>query len=182
MWSGTTARLRTVSGPFAPRKTSPRWSAPTVLRPPGTAASLRSSGEPYMLHPLAVTGMLAEMNMDMVSLRDRLAARRGGRHRDQPRGDRQAVRPGCRPLRGRRDETRQVGVLLGGGAAGGKLPQDVPGDDRRHPGDHRQAHRPVAQHAHPPEPSPGETRANRAGDPGDLRTHQPPPGYGQDPG
>ena len=90
---------------------------------------IRVSGEPYMMHPLAVTQILADMQMDMVCTRDRAAARRGGRHRRHHRGDPQEVRRRRGALRRRRHETEQDRSRNRGGPAGGKLAQDAAGDD-----------------------------------------------------
>jgi guanosine-3',5'-bis(diphosphate) 3'-pyrophosphohydrolase len=44
------------------------------------AGQIRKSGEPYLSHPLAVAGLLAEMHLDVASICAGLLARRGGGH------------------------------------------------------------------------------------------------------
>ena len=47
----------------------------------------RSSGEPYIIHPLSVAAILVGLGMDSESVDGRAAARRGGGHRLHRGGD-----------------------------------------------------------------------------------------------
>ncbi len=129
---------------------------------------IRDSGDPYMVHPLLVAHLLADMKMDLVSMETGLL------HdvvEDTSVG----------ALRGRRHQAEQAGFLLGRRAAGRELPQDAAGDGERYPGHHREAGGPAAQHAHARfRPRAGAARAHRARNHRDLRPDSAPPGYGQD--
>ena len=106
--------------------------------------------------------------------RRRPAPRRRRRHPDHHRAHRGAVRPGSRPRRRGRHQDLHDPVLVERGAPGRELPQDAPGDGRRHPRHHRQAGRPAAQHAHAPPPAGGAAHQDRPGDAGHLRAHRKP--------
>ena len=80
----------------------------------------RQSGEPYIIHPIAVACKLIEFGMDTPSV-------------VHVRRDREAVRQGnCKPDRGRH-KARQDPVLLARGAAGGKPQKNADGDVGGHP-------------------------------------------------
>ena len=109
---------------------------------------LRSSGEEYITHPVAVTYYLATLQMDAETLAAALL-------HDVPedtdfthRRDREALRPRRRAPRRRRHEAVQVRQRPDdGGAAGREHPKDVHGHGRGRAGRDHQARRPAPQHA-----------------------------------
>jgi hypothetical protein len=122
---------------------------------------LRSSGEPYLVHPLGVAMILAEQKLDEVSVATGLL------HdvlEDTPTTKEQlAALFGSEVARGRRrrHEDRPLRLHLEGGPAGRDVPQDAPGDDGGHPGHPREARRPPPQHADALPPPEEKRRASR---------------------
>ncbi len=142
----------------------------------------RSSGEPYLVHPLEVAYILADLQLDTASIVAGTAARRGRGHADDDRRRRRALRRRRRAHRRRRDEDLEARVREPGRGRGREPAQDDPGHGRRHPGDPGQAGRSTAQHAHPRAPRPRAPRAHRARDARDLRPDRQPAGDGPDQG
>ena len=135
---------------------------------------VRHSGEPYLVHPLEVASILADMRLDPGRHRRRAAARRRRGHADHHREDSGALRPRGRPRRRRRDEDRRHSVLVERGAAGRELPQDAARDGRRHPRHPGEARRPPPQHAHALAHAGRPAAAHRAGDARHLRADREP--------
>ncbi len=136
---------------------------------------IRHSGEPYLVHPLEVADILADMKLDAVCIAAGPAARRGRRHAYHAGQDPRAVRRRRRAHRRRRHQDRRHPVFVDRRAAGGELPQDAAGDGRRHPRHPRQARRSPAQHAHAAAHGRRQARAHRAGDARHLRADRQPP-------
>ena len=140
----------------------------------------RASGEPYLVHPLEVAAILAEMRMDPACVAVGPAARRARGHPHRARAHQGVLRRGRAPHRGGRHQDQQDPVLLLRGAPGRELPEAAAGHGRRrarHPGE---AGRPPAQHAHAAVPARGPAHPHRARDHGHLRAPRRPPGHGQD--
>ncbi len=140
---------------------------------------VRHSGEPYLIHPLAVANILADMRLDAVAIAAGPAPRCRRRHADHHRSHRGAVRAGRGPRRRRRDEDQRHSVLVERRAPGRELPQDAPRHGRRHPRRRRQAGRPSAQHADPQSLARGTPHQGRPGDARHLRANRQPPRHEQ---
>ena len=109
----------------------------------------RLSGEPYLVHPLEVAGILVDLRLDVITVaagllhdtvEDTLTTTEEIRRLFGERGR--------LPRRGPHED-RQDRVHLRHPAAGRELPQDAGRDVRGHPHPADQARRPPAQHAHP---------------------------------
>ena len=79
------------------------------MPPPTMASRPALSGEPYIVHPLEVAIILADMKMDL-SPPYRPAPRHGRGHRRHRGRNPQGVRRGDRPLRRRRHQAQQAGL------------------------------------------------------------------------
>ncbi len=109
----------------------------------------RLSGEPYLIHPIAVAGVIADLKMDVPSVI-------GGLLHDTVEdtlttlgGTEKYLWARNRFTRGRRDQTQPDKFQQPGGKAGGKLSQDAVGHGKGRPRDSHQAGGPRPQHAHP---------------------------------
>ncbi len=67
----------------------------------------RASGEPYIIHPIAVADLLRDIGASACVIAAAASARRGGGHRRHPRGDRAALRPGGAGPGGGGDQARR---------------------------------------------------------------------------
>ena len=135
---------------------------------------VRRSGEPYLVHPLEVADILADLRLDVVGAVRRPAPRHRRRHAKHDRAGPRAFWRGRRPRGPGRHEAEQPAVRLERGASGRKFPQDAPRDGRRYPGHPRQAGRPPAQHAHAAPPAGRTAPADCAGNPRHLCAHRAP--------
>ena len=106
-----------------------------------------------------------------------LAARCHRRHPLQQGAAQRPLRTGGRRSGGRRQQADPDSVQLQTGSAGRKLPQDVPGHGQGSAGDHDQAGRPPAQHAHSRRHAPGIAPPHCPRNAGNLRAHRRPVGY-----
>ena len=114
-----------------------------------TTASAAQSGEPYLIHPLEVAGIIADLRLDVPSVatgllhdtvEDTLADAR--RRSSELFGDEIAA------LVDGVTKIGQINFTIARGEAGRELPQDAARDGARHPRHPDQARRPHAQHAH----------------------------------
>ena len=141
---------------------------------------LRKSGEPYIIHPLAVAEIVAEIGLDTDAIHSRAAARLSGRHRRELRGDLPHVRRDrSKPRRGRH-EAHARAVFHDGRAADGKSAQDVHGHVEGHPGHPHQDRRPAAQYPHPAVPDARQADLQVHGDDGGLCASGPPARHAED--
>ena len=136
---------------------------------------IRHSGEPYLVHPLEVADILADMKLDAVCIaagllhdvvEDTLTTPEKIREKfgeDVAHIVEGVTKIGAIPF----SSTRR--------APGGKLPQDAAGDGRRHPRHPRQARRPPPQHAHAAAHGRRQARPHRAGDARHLRADRQSP-------
>ena len=138
---------------------------------------VRHSGEPYLVHPLEVADILADMKLDAVCVAAGLLHDVVEDTLTTPETHPRALRRGRRPHRRGRDQDRRHPVFVHRGAPGRELPQDAAGDGRRHPRHPRQARRSAAQHAHAAAHARGAARAHRPGDARHLRADRQPPGH-----
>ena len=136
---------------------------------------VRHSGEPYMVHPLEVADFLADMRLDVVAVA-------AGLLHDVVEDTLTTIERieelfGAEVAHVVEGVTKisTIPVLVERGASGRELPQDAPGDGRRHPRHHRQAGRPAAQHADAPPSARGPPDQDCPGDPRHLRAHRQPP-------
>ena len=106
--------------------------------------------------------------------RGRAPARRPRGHPDHPRAAPGVLRQGRAPHRRGRHEDLEDPVRHLRGAPGRDLPEDAPGDGRRHPRHPRQARRPAPQHAHAAAPARRPPAAHLARDPRHLRPDRGP--------
>ena len=141
---------------------------------------LRSSGESYINHPLAVARIVADIGLDEISRRRRPAPRRGRGHRDHPGRRRARLRRRGRRHRRRRHQAGADPVRLARGPAGRHHAQDAGGDGPRPARAGHQARRPAAQHAHDRRDAGREAAAHRPGDARHLRPAGPPPRHAGD--
>ena len=140
---------------------------------------VRRSGEPYLVHPLNVASILAELKADDLSivvgllhdvLEDTLTTKASIAAQF---GD------GGRRARRRPDEDRQVLLRLPRGGAGRDVPQDDPGDDLGPADRPGQAGGPAPQHAHARVPARVQAAGDRPRDARHLRADRPPAGHGE---
>ena len=135
---------------------------------------VRNSGDPYIVHPLAVACILVELGMDS----ECIAA---GLLHDVVE-DTDWTLPQITKEFG-----QTVAKLIDGVTKLGKIPYSSREEqqaenirkmlisyERRHPGHHHQAGRPAAQHAHLAVHDPPETAGRGAGEHGSVRPHRPP--------
>ena len=142
----------------------------------------RLSGEPYLVHPVAVTDILADLKADDIALvAGLLHDVVEDNHQVTLGGHREALRQRGRAHRGRGHQDRGEGPPPR--PAGGRVGHPAQGRPRhggRHPRDPREARRPAPQPAH----HAGHARAPAArqgpGNPRDLRAHRLPARHGQD--
>ena len=138
------------------------------------SGQLRRSGEPYITHPIAVAGIVADLGLDAQTVAAALlhdAVEDTGVTNEIIDRD---FGPVGRAHRGRGDQARSPPVRLQGGPAGGHRAQDVGGHGQRLAGPDHQAGRPAAQHADPVGDAGVEAAPDRTGDPGHLRATGPP--------
>ena len=139
---------------------------------------VRSSGEPYLVHPLNVAYILAEMRLDETSiavgllhdvLEDTLTTKET---LQEIFGDDVAELV---------DGVTKISPLrlrLEGRAAGRDVPQDAAGDGQRPSRRPGQTRRPPPQHAHARVPRRGAEAGDCERDDGDLRADRQPPRHG----
>ena len=165
----------------APKRIWRPWSAPIASRRDRHLGQKRVSGEPYMIHPLLVTRLLADMHMDMVCLQTGLLH--------------DVVEDTTATLEEVRKEFGdEVARCVDGVTKLSKL--DLASREERQAESFRKMllamvddirvilvkladrlHNMRTLGSLPPE----QRRAHRAGDHRYLRAHRPPPGHGQDP-
>ena len=138
----------------------------------------RASGESYLVHPLEVANILADMKLDEVSVATGLLARRCRRHARGSRYDSAVLRRRDHSPRRRSHEDCANQQHLSRRAAGGERSQDAAGDGRRRSRRAREARRSLAQHAHASVPESGKAKTHCRRDDGDLRAHRAPSGNG----
>ncbi len=135
----------------------------------------RLSGEPYVEHPVAVTGILADLRLDTTTLTAALL-HDTVEDTEVGLGDiEDGVRQRGRADRRRPHEARQARVPERRARAGRERPEDDRGDGRRHPGAARQARRPAAQHADARAALGGAPTQDRERDARDPRAAREPP-------
>ena len=133
----------------------------------------RASGEPYLVHPLEVAAILADMRMDPTCVAVGLLHDVLEDTLTEPGAHPGVLRRGRAPHRGGRDQDQQDPLLHLRGAPGRELPQDAAGHGGRHARHPGQAGGPAAQHAHAPVPARGAPGAHRPRDHGHLRARWP---------
>ena len=140
-------------------------------------AQRRASGEPYVIHPLAVARTLAELGLDPETIQAALL-------HDIPEDTEYSLGDiderfgaGVASLVDGVTKLSKFGARRPGGAAGREHPQDVPGHGGGRPRRAHQAGRPAAQHAHARRAAAREAEAHRARDAGDLRAAGAAPGH-----
>ncbi len=134
----------------------------------------RKSGEPYLVHPLEVAALIADLRLDVPSVVTGLLHDTVEDTLDDARAGRVALRQRDRHAGRRRHQDRPDQLHEPRGDAGRELPQDDPRDGARHPRHPRQARRPHPQHADARAPRAGAPDRDRPGDARHLRAARAP--------